>query len=112
MLLIYGENKKELSEYIGTETNNIAELTALKVALEHLKRVDLPVRIFSDSSYAIGVLTKNWKAKANQELIMEIKKLMRNFQDISFIKVKGHAGIKENEVADFLATSAIKKGLS
>jgi ribonuclease HI len=112
ILLIYGENRKEISSFIGRATNNIAELTAVKVALQTVKKFELPVRIFSDSSYVIGVLTKNWKAKANQELIMEIKKLMRNFQDISFIKVKGHAGIKENEVADFLATSAIKKGLS
>ena len=109
VLLIYEENKKEISSFIGRATNNIAELTAVKVALQTVKKFDLPVRIFSDSSYVIGILTKNWKAQANQELIMEIKKLMKNFQDISFIKVKGHAGIKENEVADFLATSAIKK---
>ncbi|MCK5348909.1 MAG: hypothetical protein KAJ25_05940, partial [Desulfobacula sp.] len=57
ILLIYGENKKEISKYIGMATNNIAELTAIKVALEELKRVDLPVRIFSDSSYSIGLLT-------------------------------------------------------
>jgi len=35
---------------------------------------------------------------------------MKKFNNLIFIKVKGHAGIKENEVADFLATSAIKKG--
>ncbi|THB79823.1 MAG: ribonuclease HI, partial [Desulfobacteraceae bacterium] len=29
---------------------------------------------------------------------------------VELVKVKGHAGIKENEVADFLATSAIKEG--
>ena len=92
-------------------TNNIAELTAIKVALEELTRVDLPVRIFSDSSYAIGLLTKNWKPKKNQALVLEIKALMGKFYDLAFIKVKGHAGIKENEVADFLATSAIKKNL-
>ena len=110
ILLIYGENRKEISKFIGTATNNIAELTAIKVALKKLKRVDLPVRIFSDSSYSIGVLTKNWKPKKNQDLVFEIKKLMNRFSDLAFIKVKGHSGIKENEVADFLATSAIKKG--
>ncbi len=112
VLFIYGENKKKISRSIGMGTNNIAELTAIKVALEELKRYDLPVRIFSDSSYSIGLLTKNWKPKKNQELAGEIKKLIKKFADLSFIKVKGHAGIKENEVADFLATSAIKKGLS
>ncbi len=110
VLLIYGENRKEISKYIGKATNNIAELTAIKVALEELKRKDLPVCIFSDSSYSIGLLTKGWKPKKNRELVLEIRTLMKQFNNLSFIKVKGHAGIKENEVADFLATSAIKKG--
>jgi ribonuclease HI len=81
------------------------------VALAELKRVDLPVRIFSDSSYAIGLLTKNWKPKKNQELFFETRALIKKFSDLAFIKVKGHSGIKGNEVADFLATSAIKKNL-
>ena len=110
VLLMYGEKKKEISQYIGTATNNIAELTAIKVALEQLKRKDMPVCIFSDSSYSIGLLTKGWKSKKNIELSVQIRRLMGEFKELSFIKVKGHAGIKENEVADFLATSAIKKG--
>ena len=112
VLFLYGENRKEISFFIGRATNNKAELTAIKVGLEELKRFDLPVRVFSDSSYAIGLLAKGWKAKANQDLVFEIRSLMTKFSDLSFIKVKGHSGIKENEVADFLATSAIKKGLS
>ena len=112
IVFIYGEKKKEISSFIGRATNNTAELTAIKVGLEELKRFDLPVRIFSDSSYAIGLLSKGWKAKANQALVFEIRSLMAKFSDLAFIKVKGHSGIKENEVADFLATSATKKGLS
>lgn len=111
-LLIYHENRKEISKSIGIATNNVAELSAIKVAISHLKRHDLPVRIFSDSAYAIGVLTQNFKPQANKALVSEIKGLTQKFKDLEFIKVKGHAGIKENEVADFLATSAIKKGLS
>ncbi|MFH2058080.1 MAG: ribonuclease H [Pseudomonadota bacterium] len=110
-LLIFGDKRKEISQYIGPGTNNIAELTAIKVALEELKRHDLPVRIFSDSSYSIGLLTKGWKPKKNQKLVADIRTLMKKFPDLAFIKVKGHSGIKENEVADYLATSAIKKGL-
>lgn len=109
-LLLYGDKQKEISEYIGHSTNNIAELTAIKAALKELKRYDLPVRIFSDSSYSIGLLTQGWKPKKNQKLVSEIKDLIKKFSDLNFIKVKGHAGIKENEIADFLATSAIKKG--
>jgi len=110
-LLIYHENQKQISQSIGITTNNVAELSAIKIAISHLKRYDLPVRIFSDSSYAIGVLTREKTPQSNRELVLEIKRLIQKFKEIKFIKVKGHAGIKENEVADFLATSAIKKGL-
>ncbi len=110
VLLLYKENRKEISEHIGDATNNIAELTAIHRALCALKRQDLPVRIFTDSSYAIGLLTQEWTPRANQDLVNEIKTMIREYADIALIKVKGHSGIKENEVADFLATSAIKKG--
>ncbi len=100
VLLLYRENRKEISEYIGEATNNIAELTAIHRALCALKRQDLPVRIFSDSSYAVGLLTQEWKPRINQDLVNEIKTMMRGYTDIALIKVKGHSGIKENEVAD------------
>lgn len=108
VLLLYGENRKEISEYIGKATNNIAELKAIQKALTTLKRKDLPVRIFTDSSYAIGQLTQTRQPRANLKLILAIRFMMTRFADIALIKVKAHAGIKENEVADFLAVSAIK----
>ena len=106
--MTYNEKTKEISEFIGNATNNIAELRAIKRALEELKKFDIPVNIYTDSNYSLGVLTKNWKAQANKELIMETKKLLNKFTDINIIKVKGHAGVTENEIADKLATSAIK----
>jgi len=109
VLLLYGKNRKEISEFIGTATNNIAELKAIQKALSALKRRDLPIRIFTDSSYAMGQLTQTRQPRANRELILAIRFMMTRFSDLALIKVKGHSGIKENEVADFLATSAIKK---
>ena len=106
--MTYNEKTKEISEFIGNATNNIAELRAIKRALEELKKFDIPVNIYTDSNYSLGVLTKNWKAQANKELIMETKKLLNKFTNIKIIKVKGHAGVIENEIADKLATSAIK----
>lgn len=111
IVYIHGENRKEISKFIGSTTNNVAELTAVKTALEGLKRKDLPVRIYSDSSYSIGLLTKGWKPQTNKGLVNETSALIKSFSDIKFIKVKGHAGIKGNEDADSLATLAIKKGL-
>ncbi len=108
VLLRFDGKEKTISRYIGEATNNIAELEAIRVGLLELKRQDLPVRVFTDSSYAYGVLTQGWKAKKNIELIQSIRELMTDFADIQMIKVKGHAGFEENERADVLATSAIK----
>jgi ribonuclease HI len=108
----YKSHEKELSKYIGIATNNIAELEAIKAGLLELKNTDKPVRIFTDSSYAYGLLVLGWKAKKNIPLVQEIKKIILNFKDLKFIKVKGHAGDEGNERADVLATSAIKNASS
>jgi len=108
ILFRFGEHEKEMSRYIGIATNNIAELEAIKTALLELKTIKKPVRIYTDSAYAFGVLTLNWKAKKNTELIESIKKSMAKFNDLKLIKVRGHAGQEGNERADFLATMAIK----
>ena len=112
ILLRFKDHKKEISRNIGTATNNIAELEAIKTALLELirlRRNDYPVRLFTDSSYACGVLTLVWKARKNKELINSIKKLISKFSNLKLIKVKGHDGFDGNEKADFLATSAIKR---
>ncbi len=109
IFMIYKDNKREISESIGNSTNNIAELKAIEKALLELKRHNLPVRIYTDSSYSLGVLTKGWKAKKNVDLINNVKDLIYKFEDLEFIKVKGHSGLEGNEIADKLATSAIKK---
>ncbi len=109
VVLSHGKHKKEISESIGNSTNNIAELTAIERALSQLKRFDLPVRLFTDSGYSLGVLTQGWKASRNRELVVNIKEVMLKFDDLKLIKIKGHAGFEGNERADKLATKAIKK---
>lgn len=109
VLLCYDKHEKEISKYIGTATNNIAELEAIRIGLIEVKNPNLPVNVYTDSSYAYGVLVQGWKAKANKELVDQIKKITAQFKDLKFIKVKGHAGHIGNERADKLATSAIKK---
>ena len=111
VVLRFGSHKKEISEYIGPATNNIAELRAIQAGLLAVKKTDLPVRLFTDSSYAYGVLALGWKAKANSEMVQSIKKTLKKFKNLEIVKVKGHAGDKGNERADFLATSAIKNSL-
>lgn len=100
-------NRQEWGRYLGMGTNNIAELTAISDALEQLPQ-DASIHIYTDSSYSIGVLTKNWKLKFNQELIAGIRKKMSSFKEVHFIKVPGHSGVPDNERCDELAREAIR----
>jgi len=109
VLFRFGSHEKEISRHIGIATNNIAELQAIKAGLSELKKRDIPVRVFTDSRYALGVLTLGWKAKTNQQLIESIKDLISTFKDLKVIKIKGHAGVEGNERADRLASSAAQQ---
>jgi ribonuclease HI len=109
VVLQYGSQRREISEYIGEATNNIAELLAIQKGLAAVKNRRLPVRVYTDSGYAFGVLTLNWKPKKNTALIAAIRKSMAMFADVKLVKVRGHRGVVENERADALATSAIRQ---
>jgi ribonuclease HI len=131
VVAIDGGKRKEVGEYLGVGTNNIAELTAIERGLDLV--ADLPpagagagtsggagaaapkgsrrVRIYSDSGYAIGLLDKGWKAKANQELVARLRKRVAAVPHIEWVKVPGHAGVPENERCDQLARDAIQRAL-
>jgi len=109
VVLQYGSQRREISEYIGEATNNIAELLAIQKGLAAVKNRRLPVRVYTDSSYAFGVLTLNWKPKKNTDLIAAIRKSLAMFADVKLVKVPGHCGVSDNERADQLATSAIRQ---
>ena len=107
VVVLDGEERSELSEFLGRGTNNIAELTAILRAAELLRDTEKPVRIYTDSKYSIGVLTLGWKAKKNPELIARAKEALAALDDVKLYYVKGHAGIALNERADELATTAV-----
>ncbi len=109
VVLQCGSQRKEISEYIGEATNNIAELLAIQKGLASVRNRRLAVRVYTDSGYALGVLTLNWKPKKNIELISAIRQQIAAFDDLQLIKVQGHCGVVENERADALATSAIRQ---
>lgn len=106
VVLIKDKERRELSEYLGIATNNIAELTAILRALEVFEG-ELPLVVHTDSQYAIGVLTKGWKPKVNQDLIARIKEQMKRVKRLHFVYVPGHAGVPLNERADALARAAV-----
>lgn len=108
VVIVDGDERREYSFYLGKATNNIAELAAIELALEKAGDNSRPLRIHTDSQYSIGVLTKGWRAKANTELVANVKRLLAAFDDAGLIYVPGHAGVPLNERADELAVLAVK----
>jgi len=104
-----GPSQREISEYLGDATNNIAELTAILRGLEAVSDRTRPVIVYSDSAYSIGLLTQSWKAKKNVELVAELREVCRRFPDLRFQKVLAHSGIALNERVDQLAVGAISR---
>ena len=108
-----GKQEYSFKKYLGVATNNVAELTAIELALQAIQEKeiadDVPVAVLTDSKYSHGVLTLNWKAKSNRTLIMKLRSQIRSRGNIKIHWVAGHAGIEENEQADLLANQAISE---
>ena len=107
-------NIESKSRFLGEATNNIAELTAISDAIAMLEEKlgdnwkQTPVHIMTDSQYSLGILTKNWKVKANRELVLALRQKLKQHPTITLHWVAGHAGIEENEMADNLATQEVQ----
>jgi ribonuclease HI len=110
VVIVDGEQTTELSEFLGPGTNQTAELTAIFLGLTKLATRERPVCVYSDSAYSIGLLSQGWKAKANVELVEKIRAVCREFKELRFVKVAGHAGIPLNERTDQLVGEAIRRG--
>ena len=109
VLLRYEGHSRELSGFLGESTNNVAELWAIQEALMAVRDPRKPVMIHTDSTYALGVLSKGWKPRANRELVTNIRELLEGFSNVRFTKVPAHSGVPGNERADALATGAIER---
>lgn len=122
VVLLYKDNRKELSGGYRKTTNNRMEILAVIKALEALKE-PCKVILYSDSKYVIDAITKGWVLKwkknnwkrnktekaLNVDLWIRLLELLDK-HSVNFIWVKGHADNVENERCDFLARQAISKG--
>lgn len=103
--------RAEAAVSLGMGTNNVAELTAVKTALELLDQAGVPgdaaVALLTDSQYVHGVLAKGWKAKANRELILPLRDALAARPGVVLHWVAGHVGVSGNERADELAGEGI-----
>jgi ribonuclease HI len=110
VVVVGGGSVHEGFEYLGTATNNVAELTAILRAVEATPSAVKKIIVHTDSQYAIGVLSKGWRPKANVALIETIRAAIsaRGRGGVQLVYVPGHAGVPLNERADELAREAIR----
>lgn len=120
-ILMFGENKKEISGGKKETTNNIMELTAVIEALKLLKR-PCKIDVYSDSAYVVnaflqdwisGWIKKGWKNSNKEEVKNKgLWQELINFtkiHEITFHKVKGHSDNEYNNRCDELARNAISE---
>ncbi|MEU1792271.1 ribonuclease H [Streptomyces sparsogenes] len=106
---------------LGTATNNVAELTALRRLLEAIDP-DVPLQVRMDSQYAMKAVTtwlpgwrrKGWKTAsgtpvANRDLVVRIDELLDG-RDVEFVYVPAHQadGDPFNAVADQAASDTAR----
>jgi len=112
-VLIFADRRKEMSTWLGDGTNNVAELTAV---LQGITALNAPVRrklvIHTDSQYVIGVMVRGWKARANQQLVEELRGHLQGISRVVWHWVRGHEGVELNERCDALAREAIERRAS
>lgn len=114
VVLKYGEHRKEISGGFARTTNNRMELLAVIVGLEALKRDNLHVEVYSDSSYVVNAINQGWLERWQARNFSRVKNpdLWQRFLNVyrrhhvNFHWIRGHAGHPENERCDRLAVAA------
>ena len=112
-------NQTNISGKEKNTTNNRMEILAAIMALKKIKN-NSQITIYTDSTYVKNGITEwmfNWKKNdwktaskkpvKNKDRWIKLDKLCEN-NKVSWKWVKGHATNKYNNLADQLATSAIK----
>lgn len=108
-----GQENVELSKTIGETTNNVAEYTAVIVALEWLvtngKRI--PVEMYLDSQLVVNQLNDLYKVKDKKlrQLLESVRLLEKKFaSSVSYRNIPR----EKNKQADFLVNQALDAGSS
>lgn len=113
VILVDGIVQKKGAKGFRRTTNNRMEILAVTEALRALKDIealkgtretDIKVTVCSDSQLVVNTMTKDWARKTNNDLWRELDSVLTD--NVSFVKVKGHASEKWNEEADRLAVGA------
>ena len=108
-IVIKDENSgvlKEISEYIGINTNNYAEYQAVLRALKEAKNLNADdITLFSDSELICRQLTGKYRVKSNniRPLFTEIISCVSKFKSFSIVHIRREL----NSDADKLANKAL-----
>ena len=99
---------KAVGEYLGSATNQQAEIAAAAVGLENLKEA-CTITLMSDSKYVVETMGGTWKRKTNHEWWKRLDNAAKKHQ-ITWKWVKGHDGHIVQEVADSMARKMAELG--
>jgi len=103
-VIIEDDISTELSGKEADTTNNRMEVTAVIEALKKISK-ESEIIIYSDSTYVINTMVKNWKRNKNKDLWDLLDRQMIG-RKVKWKWVKGHSGDPLNERADRLAYGA------
>src|ERR687885_2727581 len=84
--------------YLGTATNQQAEIAAAALGLEQL-REPCRVRVLSDSRYVVETMAGRFRRKSNHEWWARLDRAADS-HEVSWAWVKGHAGHVAQEAVD------------
>ena len=103
-----GDMLKEISEYIGEGTNNVAEYTAVLRALEYAKKSgERDVHLRSDSQLIVRQLTGDYKTRDPKLKVLK-RKIDLLLKELNV--VFEHIPREQNKEADRLSKKAAEKG--
>jgi len=107
-LLGYKGIWRAFGEYLGSATNQQAEIAAATVGLENLKE-SCRVKVMSDSRYVVETMKGNFKRKTNLEWWDKLDRAAQKHQ-VEWEWMKGHAGHEIQEIADKTARKIASLG--
>ena len=99
---------RAFGEYLGSATNQQAEIAAAWVGLKNLTE-PCKVKVLTDSRYVVETMTGKFRKKANLDWWAKLDKAAQKHQ-INWQWTKGHAGHEIQEIADKMARRAAELG--
>lgn len=106
--VILDEDGNIIDKYVFRIVNETSQRAELKAIIGAVSQVpyDSKVDLYTDSEYAINILTGKWQPHTNEDLI-EMYRQHSVGKDITFHWVKGHSGDLYNEMCDDMCNQCV-----